>query len=69
MLSFDDILPSKKLGGDPPNQQKNQPKTIILNRNLINKIVLFQPTQKQILKQKQKQKQIHMITLPQNNKL
>lgn len=33
MLSFDDILPSKKLGGDPPNQQKNQPKTIKMNNN------------------------------------
>ena len=29
MLSFDDILPSKKLGGDPPNQ----PKTIKMNSN------------------------------------
>lgn len=31
MLSFDDILPSKKLGGNPP--PKNQPKTIKMNSN------------------------------------
>ena len=34
MLSFDDILPSKKLGGEPPNQPKN----IKMNSNFKRKI-------------------------------